>query len=173
MLRVADEHAGKRVKCPVCNAVIAPSPPEPQFEVVEEPPQPQVTTRPKVRARVDDEDENGAGYHMEAAAKKPAPPVKKPQFRKRADAIDDDEDEDPRPRRRRMTGAEAGAAAGKRIAYVVGGIIGLVAGSALAIWAYSGTGRGSTKLMIFGGCIAIVGLISLIQGITGTIPEGD
>ena len=36
-LRVADEHAGKRVKCPACQAVsTVPAPePEPEFEIVE------------------------------------------------------------------------------------------------------------------------------------------
>lgn len=172
-LRVADEHAGKRVKCPVCNAVIAPPAPEPQFEVVEEaPPLAVAAAKPKVKPRdVDEEDEDGS-YNMETAAKKPEPPKKQPQFRKRANADDEEEDDHSLPRRRQSE-ADAGATAGKRIAYIVGGGFGLVAGSALAIWAYGGTGRGSTKLMVIGVCVAIVGLVSLFQGITGTIPEGE
>jgi phage FluMu protein Com len=41
-LRVADEHAGRRIKCPACNAIgTAPKPePEPVFEVVEPAPLP-------------------------------------------------------------------------------------------------------------------------------------
>ncbi len=169
-LRVADEHAGKRVKCPVCNAVIAPPAPEPQFEVVEEPPPRAVATaRPK--AKPHDEDDEDVGYNMETAAKKPDPPRAKPQFRKRAD--EDDEDDDEHPRRRRLLRAQAGATAGKRIAYILGGGVGLAFGIGLAVWAYGGNGRGSTRLMIFGICIGIVGLVSLFQGITGNMPEGE
>jgi phage FluMu protein Com len=47
-LRVADEHAGRRVKCPACHAVGLVPQPEPQFEVVEQapPPPPKPTPRP-------------------------------------------------------------------------------------------------------------------------------
>lgn len=168
-LRIADEHAGRRVKCPACAAVISQTPPEPQFEVVDEPPPQQPLS--KARAPIDDDDDDKSGYNMEAVAREPDPPKRKPNFRKRANA-DDDVDDGPRPRRR-PSRADAGAAAGKRIAYIFGGAIGLVAGGALAVWAWSGTGRASTKLLIFGVCIAVVGLISIIQGITGTIPEGE
>lgn len=48
-LRVADEHAGKRVKCPVCNAIgVVPggAEPEPEFEVVENAPKPVAAAPP-------------------------------------------------------------------------------------------------------------------------------
>ena len=57
-LRVADEHAGKRVKCPACQAVsTVPAPePEPEFEIVE--PAPKPVARPVARPRVDDDDDD-------------------------------------------------------------------------------------------------------------------
>src|SRR5262245_6575331 len=173
-LRVADEHAGRRVKCPVCNAIISPAPPEPQFEVVEEAPPPLSAPKPQSVAKPHDEDEGeGGGYKMEAAAGSPPPPKKKPTFRKRADADDEDEDDHPTSRRPNRSGAAAGAEAGRRLAFIVGGAFGLVIGIGLAVWGNSGTGRGATKLMIFGGILAVVGLVSLIQGITGNLPDPE
>jgi hypothetical protein len=71
-LRVGDEHAGKRVKCPACQtigSVPAPRPepePEPVFEVVEPAPRPVAAPRPK-RPWDDDEDEGGS-YGMAGRA---------------------------------------------------------------------------------------------------------
>jgi hypothetical protein len=174
-LRVADEHARRRVKCPACSAVIDPPAPEPQFEVVDEPaPQPLAAakTKPAARPRDEDEDEGGA-YKMETAAAPPPPPKKKPTFRKRGDAEDDDED-DERPRRSsRAAGAAAGAEAGRRMSFIIGGVFGLALGIGLAVWGNRGTGRGATKLLVFGICIAIGGLVSLVQGLTGNMPEEE
>jgi hypothetical protein len=39
------------------------------------------------------------------------------------------------------------------------------------IWGNNGEGWGATKLMIFGGILALGGLISLVQGITGNMPD--
>lgn len=36
-LKVPDEHAGRRAKCPVCGAVVGVPGPDPVFEVVERP----------------------------------------------------------------------------------------------------------------------------------------
>ncbi len=97
-LRVADEYAGKRVKCPVCNGVSMAPKPEPAFEVVENtaaltsPPQKPATVRAQLVEVSDEEDE---------------PPKKK----RRADQHDeeerpgnkrrDDDDDEDRPRKRR------------------------------------------------------------------------
>jgi hypothetical protein len=174
-LRIADEHAGKRVKCPACSAVIASKPPEPAFEVVEDEPKQLATARPVARPRAVDDDDDDGSYGVARAERTPEAPAKKPNFRKRADD-DDEDDDDPRPRRRqsaRRSGAMAGAEAGRRISYILGGACGLVIGVGLAIWGNSGTGRGATKLMIFGGILAVCGLIGLVQGITGNLPDED
>jgi hypothetical protein len=47
-LRVPDNSAGKRAKCPACGAVVSVPGPEPEFEIVEEPPeQPTAAPAPK------------------------------------------------------------------------------------------------------------------------------
>ena len=87
-LRVSDEHAGRRVKCPVCGAVLlVPKPKtelvseeEPQFEVVEDHPRDDLRVEERSRPRDDDDDE---------------PPPKKKRAR------DDDDDEAPRRKRRK------------------------------------------------------------------------
>ena len=172
ILRIADEHAGKRVKCPACSAVIASKPPEPAFEVVEDEPKQLAPSKPA--AKHNDDEDDTRGYGLTKAERTAGPPVTKPKFRRRADD-DDDDDDDPRPRRRsaRHDGARAGAEAGRRISFILGGICGLVIGAGLAVWGYNGTGRGATKLMIFGGVLAVFGLISLVQGITGNLPDED
>jgi hypothetical protein len=73
ILRVADEHAGRRVKCPACNAITtAPAPePEPVFEVVETALRSQATPRPAPPAAKphadEDEDHDGATYGLTGA----------------------------------------------------------------------------------------------------------
>src|SRR5262245_42909091 len=80
-LRVADEHAGKRVKCPACNAIgIVPGGPEPEpvFEVVENAPKP---AKPFGKPQADD-GEAGEGEVGVYGIAKPDPaddtPQKKP-----------------------------------------------------------------------------------------------
>jgi hypothetical protein len=182
-LRIADEHAGKRVKCPACNAVIASKPPAPQFEVVEDEPQrPLPSARPVaqlVAKPSHDDDDDTDSYGMKAVEKTPKEPATKPNFRRRADS-DDDDDEDDRPRRRRGRGsmsreaaAHSGAEAGRRIGYILGGGVMLPLGIGLAIWGNNGEGRGATRLLILGICLGIAGLISLIQGLTGNLPDEE
>ena len=78
MLRVPDDSAGKRAKCPACSAVVAiplpppppaPAPePEPVFEV-EEPPAPGL---PHTHKPVLDDDDDATPYGL-AAPEKPDP----------------------------------------------------------------------------------------------------
>ena len=64
ILRVADQHAGKRVKCPACQAIsTVPAPePEPEFEIVE--PAPKPVARPVARPRADDDQDEGGSYGL-------------------------------------------------------------------------------------------------------------
>jgi hypothetical protein len=74
-LRVPDEHAGRRAKCPVCNAVVSIPAPDPVFEIVEEPepapaaPEaaaaPAATPRPPARPYEEDNEEfDGTTYGL-------------------------------------------------------------------------------------------------------------
>jgi hypothetical protein len=91
-LRVADEHAGKRVKCPVCNAVITPPAPEPEFEIVEDVPKPPTSTtspaKPAAKPEPEaDEEYDGSVYGLaksEGGEEADEPPPRKkelPDFR--------------------------------------------------------------------------------------------
>lgn len=172
VLRIADEHAGKRVKCPACSAIISSAPPQPAFEVVEDEPKQLATARPVAKAR--DEDEDDDGYGLTSAEKGADPSKKKPNFRKRADDDDEDDEEESRPRKKkRRTSRAGGADTGKRIGYMVSGGFMIPIGIGLAMWGNNGEGRGATKLLIFGICLAIGGLITLVRGITGNIPEDE
>src|SRR5690348_15327537 len=64
LLRVADEHAGRRVKCPACGAVIEPPAPEPVLEIVEEPPPGKPKPAAKPSAADKDEEYDGSTYTL-------------------------------------------------------------------------------------------------------------
>jgi hypothetical protein len=67
-LRVPDEHAGRRAKCPACSAVVnVPKPePEPVFEVVEDAPPPVGTApgAPPAAKPVEDDSYDGTTYSI-------------------------------------------------------------------------------------------------------------
>jgi hypothetical protein len=72
-LRVADEHAGKRVKCPACQA-IATAPvakPEPVMEVVETVAPPPRPTVPLANPRAEFEEYDGTTYGLAGSSSKP------------------------------------------------------------------------------------------------------
>ena len=175
ILRIPDQHAGKRVKCPACHGILSTAPPQPAFEVVEDEPRKLTTARPvaqPARPCADEED----SYSVRKSERVSSTAKPQPPFRKR---VDDDEDE-PRPRKKRRktrksrkAGFLGGKDAGRRIGYIVGGGFALVVGVALAVWSNDGEGRGATKLLIFGVLVAIGGLISVIQGVTGNMPDPD
>ena len=102
-LRVPDANAGKREKCPACNAVVAiPAPqpepePEPIFEVVEPPPAPVAPLappKPYKKPFVDEDEDDKTPYGLAAPEKpeKPDPvtgqearPKRLPNFRRGTD----------------------------------------------------------------------------------------
>ena len=89
-LRVPDEHAGRRAKCPACNAVVSVPLPEPTFEIVE-PLKP--SGKPVAKPVVDDDDSGvyglaeGGGNSGSDDDESDAPRPKKrlPNFRKGRD----------------------------------------------------------------------------------------
>lgn len=185
-LRIADENAGKRVKCPACQAVGTAPAAAPKFELVEddEPPARPAPAKPKSVAKAAVEED--AGFTVEddedekpKSKKKPVPvkssrrdeddedddrPKKKKKPRR------DDEDEDERPRRRKSADPDTG----KKIAHVVGGLIVLLVGVVIAfLWHQNGphTGRRPHSGYILGACLAVAGVIAAIKGITGNFDE--
>lgn len=92
-LRVPDESAGRRAKCPACGAVVqVPAPEqEPEFEVVEEPPpRPGAARHGEIpRAKPVEEEDDGGTYGL----------ADEPRSRN-----DDDSDggEDPRPSKNKL-----------------------------------------------------------------------
>lgn len=90
-LRVPDEHAGRRVKCPACAVVSTVPTPEPMFEVVEEPAAPPPKARPVAKAapsKTDDDDDRGYG-------------VAKKSRREEAEEEEREEEEERRRRKKR------------------------------------------------------------------------
>ena len=184
-LRVADENAGKRVKCPACQAVGSVPAAAPQFEVVEDEPPPKpaappAKAKPVAKVVVDEDDDED-----ERPKKKPKVVVdddeprakKKPEFRKgarrRDDDDDDDDDEDERPKRKKKKGDPD---AGKKILYLIGGLVLAVAGIAIAYWWYQDgphLGRRPYSGYILGVCCVIVGLATSVKGITGNFDDDE
>src|SRR5436305_584175 len=91
MLRVPDEHAGRRAKCPACNAIVEVPGPEPVMEIVEEPvaPGPTASAPPagKPAKPVDDDDYDGGTYSLAKPDRDDEKPREKklPNFRKGRD----------------------------------------------------------------------------------------
>ena len=83
-LRVPDASAGKRAKCPLCNAVVtvpAPEPPpepepepEPVFEIVEDAPAPVPPPRPYKKPFADEDEDDNTPYGLASPERdEPAP----------------------------------------------------------------------------------------------------
>lgn len=196
-LRVKDELAGKRVKCPACGGVAAVPAAEPEFDVVEdEPPPRKPAARPVARpARDDDDDEprpakgkarKDDGYDLDEDDEKPAKKSAAKWKRKPDDdedddrprkrrRDDDDEDEDrPRKRKKKRRAAEAESGnGGNRAGYIIGGLVCVLIGLGIAYLSYNSDARRSTGRMIGGIVMAVFGGISAIRGFTGAVPDDD
>ena len=185
-LKVADELAGKRVRCPACNATAeVPPADDGGFEVVDdEPPKPVRATvakavpakakppeddfelvdddeedvKPKKKKRRDDDDED------ERPAKRTSQKSKR---------YDDDDDEDDRPRKKKRKSQPAEASGGMRLLYIFGGIALVIAGGAVAYFSYQSEGRRVGRGIGLGVVLAIVGTIGVYRGATGEIDVGE
>lgn len=196
VLRIADENAGKRIKCPACQAVgTAPSaaPVAPKFELVEddEPPTkpapaktPPAAKKPVAKATVEDD-----GFEVVDDEDDKPKAKKKPGFskgsrrdedddeedekpKKKKRRRDDDDDDEPRPRRRKSGDPDAG----KKIMYLIGGLVLVLVGIGVGVyWWHSGphTGRRPYSGYIFGGCCVVVGIGTAIKGITGNFGDDE
>ena len=144
-LRVADEYAGRRVKCPACGGATTVPEPEPEFEVIEDPSEP-IAAPPPPKAR----------------------PVAKPTARRRADDDDDDYDDEERPRKKKKwkkpkkrpaaatssgDGGSGGVAGG--LLMMVGAVVWFVVGLAFD-WVF-----------FYPPILFILGLVAFVKGLAG------
>lgn len=164
-LRVPDAHAGKKAKCPICEALIPIPKAEPEFEVMDDDPPPKPS--PKKAAVVDDDDDDPKPK-KKAVAVADEDDEPKPKKKKKRPRDDDDDD---RPRRRPR--ARNDSDTGKKMLYIIGGLLLVAGGIALAVYGYNHEGRGSVRAMVFGGFLALGGLGTTVQGVTGNFDNDD
>lgn len=171
-LRVPDQHAGKRVKCPACNGVatVPAAEPEPMFEVVEDtaqplvspPPPPKAPVRAKpVPARAADEDDE-EDYRRGSGAKT-----------SRRDDDDEEEEEKPKPKKKKKIKARSSPPrddhdrstnhnSTSATREIIGGLFAVLFGGALCVYAIS-----KDRIPIYGAILLICGVIGLLKGLAG------
>ncbi|MBP3957496.1 hypothetical protein J8F10_19790 [Gemmata sp. G18] len=161
VLRVADEHAGRRVKCPVCDAVCTAPEAEPQFEIVEdpaEPPAPAPKARPVARpvaSRIEDDEDDRRGYSVaksrrdEDDEEEERPQKKRKKF-KRGSSNRPPQHDNFRIERRVATGGVAG---------------GLLAMLIAVVWFIAGLMN--DWIFFYPPILFILGLVAFIKGLAG------
>lgn len=170
-LQVEDQYAGQQVQCPTCKAILtAPAtkptlarrataiplapPPKPKtsksivaedagFEVVEDEPK---SKRPSRRFEEDEDNDE-----------------ERPARRRRRD-----EDDDDRPRRKRRKAKSTSSSA--RMGAIIGGIVMILLGIGLFVVLWSLNVR---RIPFLGILLTIFGIISLYNGVTGSVDEDD
>ena len=209
-LKVGDEHAGKRVKCPSCNGVAdvpaaakstasiavarpavakaipapaakpKPPPPDDDFEVVDDDDDPPPKKKSSRRDEDDDYEDERPSKRKSRRDEDDEEEDERPSKRKSKRAVAaDDEEEDERPSKRKKNKkkskrkSKSDANGGKRLLYIGGGILAIVAGAALAYFLSDAGGRGATKLMFLGVAIALGGIGAIFNGITGNMGDDE
>lgn len=168
-LRVPDPAAGGRVRCPVCAAVLTVPTPGATGEPAGIPTPPNPVPPP-----TDGGDTDRSGYGLEPVGEPAANPQPASQRRKRASADADGESRRrtsaraPRPNRRR-----SGKKAAQRGVYLVGGTLAIIAGVGLIVVVRITGEPGAGKVTVAGAILAIFGIVSIIQALTGTMPDDD
>jgi hypothetical protein len=179
-LRVADEHAGRRVKCPACNAVGTVPAPEPEFEVVEDeqlaPTPAPAKGRPVAKpaaSRDDDDDDDGRGYGVAKADDdeddKPRA-KKKPDFRKGSGRTDDDDDEDedrPKKKKRKKRPPEKQESGRSFEGNVINGGVGIGVLVMIIAVVWFVVGLANDIIFFYPPVLFIIGLVAFFKGLTG------
>jgi hypothetical protein len=178
LLRVADEHVGRRVKCPACNGIAnVPKPePEPEFEVVEEvaPAKSRPVARPATSRADDDDDDRGYSVAKskrdddeddEPRAKK------KPDFRKGSGRTDDEDDEDdedrPKKKKKKKRPPERQETGRSFEGNVInGGVgVGILAMIGAVVWFV--IGLANDIIFFYPPILFVIGLVAFFKGLTG------
>ena len=176
LLRAADEHAGRRVKCPECHTPTIVPAPLPLFEVVEDLAQPLVSppplpakAKPIVKAQIaedDEDDRRGYGVKSERDDDDRPRERKKPDFRSGSGRRDEEED---RPRKKRRKKRRPPPQEDNRIfearainAGVGGGVLMMLVA---VVWFV--VGLMNDWIFFYPPILFILGLIAFIKGMTG------
>jgi hypothetical protein len=181
-LRVADEHAGRRVKCPACQTIGTVPEPEPQFEIVEEPEE-QLAPAPakprpvaKPAPHDDEDDDDGRGYSVakknrdDEDDEKPRA-KKKPDFRHGSGRTDDDDDDEDRPKKKRKKKRKPPEQQDNSGRSLEGNIInggvgaGILAMLIAVVWFI--LGLMNDWIFFYPPILFIIGLVAFIKGLTG------
>lgn len=207
-LKVADEHAGKRVKCPACQAVASvPAAAGGDFEIIDdEPPKarpviakarPVVAVpakptkastddfdivdddeddrpRKKRSSRHDDDEEDNRPRSKRNSRREDDEDDDRPRKKKVA-AYDDEDDDRPSKKKMKRPKKKAVASGGKRMLSLIGGLVAVVGGGALAyfVWNSEASGRGVGKAIVLGIAIMVGGIGAIFNGITGNFGEDE
>lgn len=165
-LKVPDEHAGRRVKCPACNNIgFVPGGQEHEFEVVEDVSKapaaasPTALQKPYAKPTHEEDEDVDRGYSVDR---------------------DDDDDDDNRRRRRRRRpyrrprrprAAPPRQNTGRQILYIVGGVLLLMLGIGAVIMGLLGDGHRPIRAVVFGICLFISGIGTMTRGLTGSFDD--
>jgi hypothetical protein len=180
-LRVKDEFAGKRVRCPACQAVV--TAPEAEIEVAtplgdDTPPPAPATLRTARPARVEDDEPRPAKgkaakadeeYELdedEKPAKKPAPKWKRNTH---------DEEDDDRPRKKMKKGEKKDQKAehfGIEKKIFRGGVLGGCAAMLVAV-VWFVVGLMNDTIFFYPPILFIIGLVAAIKGLVGGDEKED
>lgn len=175
MLRVKDELAGRKVRCPECTAAVAVPQSAPAWEVVEDapapaiaaapPPLPRAKAVPVQRFEIDDEDEERPRRRRrdEEDRDDDDRPRKRPRD-------DNEEDDDDRPRKKKFRTGKEDRKQASSFGMEKGIIESGVAGGALAmigavVWFV--VGLMNDRLFWYPPVLFVVGMIAFIKGLMG------
>jgi hypothetical protein len=171
---VADEHAGRQVKCPVCNDVTKAPNPDPGFEVIEDssaltsppppPPKPAITrARPVEVADEDDEPPKKRRSDQNGDDERP---------RNKKHDNDDEDDEDERPWKKKGQVKSAQKAHNFRMEHRIlnGGVLGGLAAMLIAV-VWFVVGLINDIIFFYPPVLFVLGLIAMIKGAIGSDTE--
>jgi hypothetical protein len=163
-LRVSDEHAGRRVKCPACNVIgFVPGGPEPEFEVVEKAPPRQAPSAKKQAVEDDDDEDDGRGYGVAKPTREEEEAEEREQKRQRERKKRRRQWAEHQARESRKDTSERSFESGIANSGTLGGLLAMV----IAVVWFVVAGFGFGVWFIYPPFLFIVGLIAFFKGLLG------
>lgn len=153
VLRLKDELAGKRVRCPGCGDPLSvPADEEPlELELADEP--------PRKRSLRDEEDEDRP-RRPGITARRAADEDDEPTPRRRPDPDEDEAEDEPRPRKKKKKRRPASSYSGVNAGSILAGI-GMMVGS--VVWFV--VGLMNNYIFFYPPVLFILGIIALVKGL--------